>query len=94
MAGIGKTNRPESSKPLAERVALVTGGSRGIGRAIAVRLAGLGAAVAICGRDREALDVTSTELSRMTKSSLAQVADVTRSEDVAKLALFLLSPRP
>jgi 3-oxoacyl-[acyl-carrier protein] reductase len=85
MAGIGKTNRPESSKPLAERVALVTGGSRGIGRAIAVRLAGLGAAVAICGRDREALDVTSTELSRMTKSSLAQVADVTRSEDVAKL---------
>jgi 3-oxoacyl-[acyl-carrier protein] reductase len=85
MAGISKTNRQESGKPLAGRVALVTGGSRGIGRATALRLAGLGAVVAICGRDREALDATSAALNRMTKGSLAQVADVTRSEDVAKL---------
>jgi 3-oxoacyl-[acyl-carrier protein] reductase len=85
MAGRSNANRRESSKPLKGQVALVTGGSRGIGRAIALRLAGLGATVAICGRDREALEATSTELSRVTKGVLAQVTDVTRAEDIAKL---------
>jgi len=85
MAGTSKTNRQEDGMPLAGKVALVTGGSRGIGRAIALRLAGLGAAVAICGRDREAMEATSRELGQTTEGVLAHVADVTRSEDVAKL---------
>jgi NAD(P)-dependent dehydrogenase (short-subunit alcohol dehydrogenase family) len=38
------------------RVAVITGGSRGIGRAIAAALAGAGAAIALVGRDQEKLD--------------------------------------
>jgi 3-oxoacyl-[acyl-carrier protein] reductase len=70
---------------LSSAVALVTGGSRGIGRAIALRLAGLGASVAICGRDTRALQDTSAELQRSTAHVFSQVADVTRSADVANL---------
>jgi NADP-dependent 3-hydroxy acid dehydrogenase YdfG len=86
MAGISKTNTAtESSGRLAGRVAIVTGGSRGIGRAIAIKLAGLGAAVAICGRDAEKLRATADELKALSEKSFWQTADVTRVGDVQKL---------
>jgi NAD(P)-dependent dehydrogenase (short-subunit alcohol dehydrogenase family) len=50
------------TEPLTGRVAIVTGGARGIGRAAAAQLAGLGMAVAICDRDHERGLRTAAEL--------------------------------
>jgi 3-oxoacyl-[acyl-carrier protein] reductase len=49
------TKTMENSKSLAGKIAIVTGGSRGIGRAIALRLASEGARVVIAARDAKAL---------------------------------------
>ncbi len=66
MPRISKTNgEPLVKQPLTGAVALVTGGSRGIGRAIARQLAVLGAAVSICGRDRSALKESVRELAKI-----------------------------
>lgn len=74
-----------SAPPLARAVALVTGGSRGIGRAIALRLASLGAAVAICGRDAKAIAAVEAQLRKSGVPAHSQIADVTRADQVASL---------
>jgi NAD(P)-dependent dehydrogenase (short-subunit alcohol dehydrogenase family) len=72
-------------QPLAKKVALVTGGGRGIGRAIAVRLARLGASVAICGRDASALASTLRELQSVGGRAHTQQTDVTLAKEVDAL---------
>ena len=73
------------SASLSSAVALVTGGSRGIGRAIALRLASMGASVAICGRDAKALQATAGELQKRTARVFSHIADVTHTSDIAAL---------
>ena len=74
-----------SGSPLFGKVALVTGASRGIGRAIAMKLASLGAAVAMCGRDTATLAAAAEALAAMGVRVHHQRADVTRSADVQAL---------
>jgi NAD(P)-dependent dehydrogenase (short-subunit alcohol dehydrogenase family) len=78
-------NAAELAKPLADKVALVTGGTRGIGKAIAQKLASLGAGVSICGRNEERLLRTAREFARDGVRVHAQKADVSRNSDVTAL---------
>jgi len=76
---------PDPGKPLTDKTALVTGGNRGIGRAIALRLASLGSAVAICGRDTSSLRSAAGELAALGVRVHSQPVDVTRPGDVSAL---------
>jgi NAD(P)-dependent dehydrogenase (short-subunit alcohol dehydrogenase family) len=86
MTDISKANGPANGgNPLAGHVALVTGSSRGIGRAIAGKLAELGASVSLCGRDREALQAAARELRECSSKVFALAADVTKAADISAL---------
>lgn len=66
------------------KIGLVTGGSRGIGRAIALRLAAEGAAVSICGRAAETIERTLDELRDLGVPAHGVVADVTQPGEVER----------
>jgi len=71
---------------LAGKVAVITGGSEGIGRAAAHCLAREGARVVLCARRRDVLERTSGELAEATGADvLPVVADVMEPADVARL---------
>jgi len=67
------------------KVALVTGGGSGIGRASARAFAREGATVVVSGRDAESLDQTVKLIEAENGRASLVVADVTRQEDVARM---------
>lgn len=68
---------------LAGKVVVVTGGSRGLGRACARRFAQSGARVALCAREQAVLEQAAQEVARATGAEvLARPCDVTRPADV------------
>ena len=67
------------------KVAIVTGGSRGLGRQSALSLAREGVKVSICGRNKDTLKGTVQELNELGGPALGVVADVTDAEDTQKL---------
>ena len=71
---------------LEDKVAIITGGSEGLGRAAAQKLAEEGARVAICARRKDVLENAAAAIKAKTgRDVLAVPTDVTRPEDIKKL---------
>ena len=67
---------------LSGKTALITGGGRGIGKAIALAFAGQGARVALAARTREQLEQTANEIG---SNAIALVCDVSDPESVSRM---------
>jgi|KBSSwiStaDraftv2_1062776.scaffolds.fasta_scaffold21604_2 rhamnulose-1-phosphate aldolase/alcohol dehydrogenase len=80
-----KLRRMPKPKPLAGKIALVTGGAGGIGTATAIRLLAEGACVMLLDRDADALESTAQELQAKGGKDAVRsaVCDVTSEEQVA-----------
>ena len=77
----GMTTNPQ----LEGKVALVTGASRGIGKAIARTLSRMGAMLSLCARDRQKLQSVRLELEADGAKVLDVAADVSRHDDITSL---------
>ena len=76
---------------LENQTAIVTGGGRGIGRAIALALAREGVKVLVCGRHEKTLKQTAAEIQKLGRQALAIVTDVSREKEVETLVQSAIS---
>ena len=76
----------DSDQPLAGKVALVTGGGRGIGRAIALVYADAGADIAVVARTQSQLDEVAGEVTSRGRHAIGLACDVTDYEAVTAMA--------
>ncbi len=82
MAGHSSPLRDDAN---AGRVALVSGGGTGIGRATALELAATGAGVVVCGRRSEPLEEVREEVERLGGDCLAVAADLREEDEVDRV---------
>ena len=76
----------ENASPLQSQVAVITGAGRGIGAAIATKLAALGARAVLCGRSRPELERTAAAIQNAGHQSAVIECDVTHLRSVESLA--------
>jgi len=74
-----------------DKVAIITGCGRGIGKAIALTLAKAGADITLIARTREQLEQTASEVRRLGRKELAICMDVTDEDQVKKAVEETLS---
>lgn len=76
---------------LKDRVSIITGGGRGIGRAIALRFAKEGAHTVIAGTSKENIESTASEISERGRRSLAVVTDVSDEASIEQMIAATLN---